>query len=210
MEQGLLSAATFLIRFCLDQADDLLTHALLLVTDFFLLLFPLFFLFTDGKRWLASHQEVIPLAASHTQRVVDRMDQTIRAVVRGIGLTAIVQGLLAGLAYVVLRVPFPVVSTAVTVILAPLPFVGTALLWSLIVLCFLVADPLWNTLVMLGWELAGVDDRSVSSTLVDWTGGAESQTLPRMQRPWQAGTLWPHQALRGAGYRQSVDDHDPD
>ena len=107
LEQGLLSAATFLSRFFLDQVGDLLKNAFLLVTDFFLMLFALFFLFKDGKQWLASLQEVIPLDASHKQRIVDRMDQTIRAVVKGMGLTAIVQGLVAGLAYGLLGVPFP-------------------------------------------------------------------------------------------------------
>ena len=156
LEQGLLSAATFLSRFFLDQVGDLLKNAFLLVTDFFLMLFALFFLFKDGKQWLASLQEVIPLEASHKQRIVDRMDQTIRAVVKGIGLTAIVQGLLAGLAYGALGVPFPVVLTAVTVILAPLPFGGTALVWGPIVLYFLMAGSLWKGLVMLGWGVGVV------------------------------------------------------
>ena len=156
LEQGLLSAASFLTRFFLDQVGDLLKNAFLLVTDFFLMLFALFFLFKDGKQWLASLQEVIPLEASHKQRIVDRMDQTVRAVVKGIGVTAIVQGLLAGLAYVALGVPFPVVLTAVTVILAPLPFGGTALVWGPIVLYFFSVGPLWKALAMLGWGIGVV------------------------------------------------------
>ena len=156
LDQGLLSAATFLTRFFLDQVGDLLKNAFLLVTDFFLMLFALFFLFKDGKQWLASLLEVIPLEASHKQRIADRMDQTIRAVVKGIGLTAIVQGLVAGLAYAVLGVPFPVVLTAVTVILAPLPFGGTALVWGPVVFYFLSVGPLWKALVMLGWGIGVV------------------------------------------------------
>lgn len=156
LEQGLLSAATFLTRFFLDQVGDLLKNAFLLVTDFFLMLFALFFLFKDGKQWLASLQDVIPLEASHKQRIVERMDQTVRAVVKGIGLTAIVQGLAAGLAYMVLEVPFPVVLTAVTVMLAPLPFGGTALVWVPVSLYFLVAGPLWKALAMLGWGVGVV------------------------------------------------------
>ncbi len=156
LEQGLLSAASFLTRFFLDQVGDLLKNAFLLVTDFFLMLFALFFLFKDGKQWLASLQDVIPLEASHKQRIVDRMDQTVRAVVKGIGVTAIVQGLLAGLAYVALGVPFPVVLTAVTVILAPLPFGGTALVWGPIVLYFFSVGPFWKALAMLGWGIGVV------------------------------------------------------
>lgn len=98
LDRGLLLAATFLSRFFLDQVGDLPRNAFLLVTVFFFMLSLLFFLFKDGKQWLESLQELIPLDASHKQRIVDRLDQTIRAVVKGIGLTAIVQGLLAGLA----------------------------------------------------------------------------------------------------------------
>jgi predicted PurR-regulated permease PerM len=156
LEQGLLASATFLSRFFLDQVGDLLKNVFLLVTDFFLMLFALFFLFKDGKQWLTSLQEVIPLDASHKQRIVDRMDQTIRAVVKGIGVTAIVQGLLAGLAYLVLDMPFPVVLTAVTVILAPLPFGGTALVWGPVALYFLSVGPLWKALAMLGWGIGVV------------------------------------------------------
>ncbi len=42
-------------------------------------------------------------------------------------MTAIFQGVLAGLAYLVLGVPFLMVFTALTIILAPIPFDGTAL-----------------------------------------------------------------------------------
>ncbi|TKB73163.1 MAG: AI-2E family transporter [Nitrospira sp.] len=173
LEQGLLSAATFLSRFFLDQVGDLLKNAFLLVTDFFLMLFALFFLFKDGKRWLASLQDVIPLDPSHKQRIVDRMDQTIRAVVKGIGVTAIVQGILAGLAYVALGVPFPVVLTALTVMLAPLPFGGTALVWGPVVIYFLIADPLWKALAMLAWGVGVVS--MVDQFLRPWLIGQAVQ-----------------------------------
>ena len=156
LEQGLLASATFLSRFFLDQVGDLLKNVFLLVTDFFLMLFALFFLFKDGKQWLASLQAVIPLDASHKQRIIDRMDQTIRAVVKGIGLTAIVQGLVAGLAYMVLGMPFPVVLTAVTVMLAPLPFGGTALVWGPVAFYFLMVGPLWKALAMSAWGIGVV------------------------------------------------------
>ncbi len=171
LEQGLLSAATLLTRFFLDQVGDLLKNAFLLVTDFFLMLFALFFFFKDGKQWLASLQDVIPLEVSHKQRIVERMDQTVRAVVKGIGLTAILQGLVAGLAYMVLEVPFPVVLTAVTVMLAPLPFGGTALVWVPVVLYFLVVGPLWKALAMLAWGVGVVS--MIDQFLRPWLIGQE-------------------------------------
>ena len=51
------------------------------------------------------------------------------AVVKGVLATALVQGVLAGGAYVVLGVPFALVLAAITALLSLLPVGGTALVW---------------------------------------------------------------------------------
>jgi predicted PurR-regulated permease PerM len=94
------------------------------------MIFALFFFFKDGRDWLQASYQLIPLEASHKQKILLRLDQTIRAVVKGVVLTAVAQGLLAGAAYAVLGAPFPIVLTALTILLAPLPFGGTALIWA--------------------------------------------------------------------------------
>ena len=52
-----------------------------------------------------------------------------RAVVRGTLLTALAQGLAAGLTYWALDVPFPVFLGSMSALLSLLPFGGTALVW---------------------------------------------------------------------------------
>jgi predicted PurR-regulated permease PerM len=173
MEQGLMAGATFVSRFLLDQAGDLLKNVFLLATDFVLMLFALFFLFKDGRQWLAALQDAIPMETSHKQKIFTRVDQTVRAVVKGMFLTAIVQGLLAGAAYFSLGVPFPVVLTALTVILAPLPFGGTALIWGPVALYCFWAGSLWKALVMLGWGIGVVS--MVDQFLRPWLIGQEVQ-----------------------------------
>jgi predicted PurR-regulated permease PerM len=71
-------------------------------------------------------------------------------------ITAIAQGLLAGLAYAVLDVPFPVFLTALTIVLAPLPFGGTALVWGPVVLFLFWAGPAWKAIAMLAWGVGVV------------------------------------------------------
>ncbi|HLZ35263.1 MAG TPA: AI-2E family transporter [Nitrospira sp.] len=173
MEQGLMAGATFVSRFLLDQAGDLLKNAFLLATDFLLMLFALFFLFKDGRRWLATLQDVIPMEASHKRKIFARLDQTVRAVVRGMFLTAIVQGVLAGCAYFSLGVPFPVVFTALTIILAPLPFGGTALIWGPVALYLLWSAPLWKAVMMVVWGFGIVS--MVDQILRPWLIGQEVQ-----------------------------------
>lgn len=68
-------------------------------------------------------------------------------------MTAIFQGVLAGLAYLVLGVPFLMVFTALTIILAPIPFDGTALVWGPVVLYLFWVGPVGKALVMLAWGI---------------------------------------------------------
>ena len=45
--------------------DDLLKNAFILVTHFFIMPLVLFFLFKDGRQWLAALYELIPIEESH-------------------------------------------------------------------------------------------------------------------------------------------------
>jgi predicted PurR-regulated permease PerM len=106
MEQSVMASVKGLSQFLVGQMGDLLKNGAILVTNFFIMLLVLFFLFKDGAKWFAASYELIPMDESHKQKIVARLDQTIRAVVKGMLVTAIVQGMLAGLAYLALGVPF--------------------------------------------------------------------------------------------------------
>lgn len=128
LEQFVLSSAKTFSKVIVGELSDLVRDVFMWVADFLVMVFTLFFFFKDSRYWLASLYGLIPLDASHKDKVLVPLDQTIRAVVKGMVLTAVAQGLLAGAAYAVLGVPFPMVLMALTILLAPLPFGGTALI----------------------------------------------------------------------------------
>jgi predicted PurR-regulated permease PerM len=173
MEQSVLAGAKGLSQFLVGQMGDLLKNVAILVTDFFIMLLVLFFLFKDGAKWFAALYELIPMDESHKQKIVTRLDLTIRAVVKGMLVTAIVQGVLAGLAYLALGVPFPVVLTALTIMLAPIPFGGTALVWGPVVLYLLWIGPVGKALIMLAWGIGVVS--MVDQFLRPWLIGQDVQ-----------------------------------
>lgn len=173
MEQSVVAGAKGLSQFLVGRMGDLLKDAFILVTDFFIMLLVLFFLFKDGRQWLAGLYELIPMDESHKHKIVSRVDQTVRAVVKGMLVTAIIQGVLAGPAYLVLGVPFPMVLTALTIILAPIPFGGTALVWGPVVLYLLWVGPVGKALVMLAWGIGVVS--MVDQILRPWLIGQDVQ-----------------------------------
>ncbi|HEV2174492.1 MAG TPA: AI-2E family transporter [Nitrospira sp.] len=171
MEQTVMAGAGFLSQFFVDQMGGLLKNTLLLVADFFIMLLVLFFFYKEGKDWIGTLYELIPLDESHKQKIVTRLDQTVRAVIKGMLVTAMVQGLLAGAAYAMLGVPFPIVLTALTIILAPIPFGGTALVWGPVVLYLFWAGFSGKALVMLAWGVGVVS--TVDQVLKPWLIGKD-------------------------------------
>ena len=155
VEALLLQSAKAMSGFIVEQLTGLVKNVFLLAVNFLVIIITLFFFFKDGKRLFQGLYRVIPLDDAHKEKIFSRLDQTITAVVKGIVITAIVQGLLAGLAYAVLDVPFPVFLMAFTIVLAPLPFGGTALIWGPVALYLFMAGPMWKGIAMLAWG-AGV------------------------------------------------------
>jgi predicted PurR-regulated permease PerM len=173
LEELVRSSAQVVSGFFVDQLSNLLKNAFILVSDFLIILFTLWFLYKDGRRWLWFLYELVPLDDAQKQKIFARLDITVRAVVKGLFLTAVAQGLLAGAAYAALGVPFAVVLTALTILLAPLPFGGTAFVWGPVVLYFLMIGSMGKALVMLAWGVGVVS--TVDQILRPWLIGQDVQ-----------------------------------
>jgi predicted PurR-regulated permease PerM len=171
MENSVMAGAKWLSQFFVSGMGDLLKNVVVLMSNFFIMLLVLFFLFTDGERWMKSLYELVPMDESHKRKILSRLDQTVRAVVKGMLVTAMVQGVLAGLAYLVLSVPFPMVLTALTIVLAPIPFGGTALIWGPVTLYLLWIGSMGKALAMLVWGVGVVS--TVDQFLRPWLIGQE-------------------------------------
>jgi predicted PurR-regulated permease PerM len=96
----------------------------------FLLMLILFFFYRDGARILLELRIVMErFLGTRAHGYLVSVGATTRAVVYGILLTAMVQGLLAGLAYGVAGLSSPVTLGVLTALVALIPF-GTPLAWG--------------------------------------------------------------------------------
>lgn len=156
LESLLLQSSKALSGFVVEEVTGFAKNVFLLGVNFLVAIITLFFFFKDGKRLLNSLYRIIPLEDAHKEKIFSRLDQMITAVVKGIVVTAIVQGLLAGLAYAVLGVPVPVFLMALTIVLAPLPLGGTGLIWGPVALYLFWAGHVWKGIAMLSWGVGVV------------------------------------------------------
>jgi predicted PurR-regulated permease PerM len=83
----------------------------------------LFFFYRDGQMILAQVSRALEMVIGpRVHHYLETISETTRAVVYGVGLTAVAQAILAGLSYFVAGVPNPMLLTMVTFILALIPF----------------------------------------------------------------------------------------
>lgn len=114
-------------------------------------LFLMFFFYRDGDALAAELRR--GLARGLGGRAIDYLataETTIKAVVYGIVLTAIVQGAIAGLGYWVAGIPAPALLTLLTMFAAMIPF-GTVTVWLGASLWLLFHEQFWAGAGLFLW-----------------------------------------------------------
>jgi predicted PurR-regulated permease PerM len=113
---------------------DFLTSSVRIITQLVVMLFLLFFLYRDRALALASVRSLLPLRDDETDELLQRIDDTILATALGRVTIAVVQGVLAGLAFWALGVPGVILWAFTLTAAAMIPAFGSFLVWGPIAL----------------------------------------------------------------------------
>ncbi len=150
VEASLLEGGKVVSTFLLSQGVDFARNALLLATDFLIMLFTLFFVFCDGSQTCDTILRAIPLDEEHKAKIFDRLTTTMKAVVRGTLLSAVAQGATTGVTYYLLGVPFSVFLGALSGLLTLLPIGGSAIVWGPVALYLLFSGAVAKGVILIG------------------------------------------------------------
>jgi predicted PurR-regulated permease PerM len=107
-----------------------LGNSVRIITELVVMLFVLFFLLRDRTLALASLRSLLPLHEDETIELLDRVGNTILATALGRLTIAVVQGVLAGLAFWVLGVPSVILWAFTLAVCAMIPAFGSFLVWG--------------------------------------------------------------------------------
>lgn len=112
----------------------------------------LFFFFRDGESIVMQGRRVLRrLFQDRLESYFVTAGRMTRAVVFGLLVTALAQGVLAGIGYAVIGLQAPVLLGVLTGILSFVPLAGTALLWVPIAIGLMLGSHLVKGVVLLGW-----------------------------------------------------------
>ncbi len=118
----------------------------------FITVVTLFFLYRDADVLVRQIQRV------GRRFFDDRLDHSIRAagsmtraVVYGLLVTALAQGVIAGIGYWIFGLEAPALLGAMTALLSAVPLLGTALVWAPAAAGLIVAGHTWKGVLLLAW-----------------------------------------------------------
>lgn len=145
-----VTASKSVSAFLAAQAPAAAAGALRSVASFFLTTFALFFFFRDGHTMVQALRDLIPMEREHKDAILSRLYETLSAVVQGTLATAAMQGVLAGIGFWMVSVPFAVLLGGLTAFLSLLPYVGPVV-WVTVVLYLLAITEYTSAMILVAW-----------------------------------------------------------
>ena len=134
------------------------THAAL---DLGLFLLMLFFLLRDGGRLRAELQPISPFSEEQERQIFDHLERTIKGALQAVVVVPVVQGILAGIGFMMFGVPSPLVWGTAVILAATVPLFGSPLAWAPACAYLFVqghTGPAWGLLVFCLVIVSGSDN----------------------------------------------------
>jgi len=154
---------------------DLLLQIPTFILHVFIILFMMYYLQIDGKKFLRKIYNIVPINICHKQIIVQKTKSVMGGILYGNILVGVVQGVLGGLGFFIFGIKAPILWGIVMFLLSFLPFMGTGIVWFpaslyLIIGSLMSADTfgLWRGIGLLiyGTLIIGTVDNLIRPKLV--------------------------------------------
>ncbi len=129
LRRGILAGVKSIPKFIGEKVTTIFKNLALFGLHVLFIAVAIFFFFRDGARYYRKMAEFLPLEHGHREVAVETVSRTVTAVVRGMFVTALIQGCLAGAGFALAGIPVPVLLGLFTFINSFIPFLGAASVW---------------------------------------------------------------------------------
>ncbi|HOG50845.1 MAG TPA: AI-2E family transporter, partial [Lentisphaeria bacterium] len=126
--QAIVALSRKVVTVIMDSILKILARTWILVLNFFIMLFVMFYVFQDGKTFISYLRRISPLGDAEQVLVLKRIRDVARAVFVGILGTATVQAIVAMILFRIVGIP-ALFWGSLLGICSLIPFVGTTLVW---------------------------------------------------------------------------------
>jgi predicted PurR-regulated permease PerM len=151
-----------------SKVGDIFSATLQTLMNIIIGILAFFFFIKEGPRLKERVMALSPLPDSFDERILDRISRTMRMVMRGSILVALIQGTMAGIGFALFGVPNPVFWGTVTAVCSLIPGFGTSLVVIPAVAYLYFTGDLWQPIGMAAWGISavGLIDNALAPYLV--------------------------------------------
>ncbi len=135
---------------------SILANSFSFLMDMVFMLFILFFVYLDGKRALVWLHGMLPIERSLQEKLSKVVQDVLSGFIFGTLLTCLVQGILAGAAYLLFDIPSPLLLAVLTAIGGLIPVVGTAIIWLPAALYLYLQGSAVKAVILILWGFLAV------------------------------------------------------
>lgn len=188
LKDTIINAAQNVSTFIVAQAAVLVGNIGSILLHSIIMIFSMYFLFLDGDKFVKKFTILSPLPRKYEKQIFGRINDTVKAIASGVFLTAIIQGVMAGIGYTIAGVPNPVFWGAATGFFSLIPLVGTAAIWVPASLILLVLGDYASGIFLGIWGvmLVGTIDNFVGPYLI----GGRAKLYPLLTFFVVIGGMW--------------------
>ncbi|KAA3631808.1 MAG: AI-2E family transporter [Calditrichaeota bacterium] len=108
----------------LNQTRDLISNITRMIFYFALMIFTMYYFFTDGQHLIDKLKRLMPLSKEQTNTIFKRLRDVIQATMYGGVVVALIQGLIGGILFAAVGIPSAVFWGGIMAFLSIIPFVG--------------------------------------------------------------------------------------
>ncbi len=151
IQSALLAAASSAGQFILSRGTTIFRNTVNLILQVVFTVFTLFYLFRDGELFVSGIKRLLPVSEEEADRIIEKVQQVIEATLYGSLLTALAQGGLALIIYLILGVSSPLLLGLLTALASFIPLVGTAIVWLPVVVVLAVSGSYFKAAILLAY-----------------------------------------------------------
>jgi predicted PurR-regulated permease PerM len=113
----------------LEQSVGVMGNIISGIVKAFFVIFTMYYLFRDSDKIVRALPGALPLNSQQSEAILARTSQVVGASVYGVVTIAMLQGILAGLAFWILGVPSPILWATVLAFVCMIPIAGSFFVW---------------------------------------------------------------------------------
>ena len=152
-KDSIIEVAKKLNNWIVSGATSFIKGTTNFIISLVLIIFTMFFFFVDGKEMVERIMHITPLSDKYDQALFKKFRDVSSSTVISTFVTAIAQGLIGAIGFVIVGVPAFFAGIAMA-FLSLLPYVGTALIWIPVGIYLLITGQIWQGVFLLVWGAA--------------------------------------------------------